>query len=224
MLPVLKKELKTMFLSPVGYIVIAIFLFIFSGMFYLFSINSRSIDLGTIYFAIAMYALPILVSVLTMKSFSGERSKKTEQLLYISPRNTISIVLGKFFALVLVICIAVAISSIYYLILSIFGNPSFNRLLVIWLGFILLSMAYISFGILISSLTESQIVSAIITLIFLMLPIFITSSNALSYLILIDFFQKFATGVITVREIVCLVSFTIMCVTITTIGIEKRRN
>lgn len=224
MLPVLKKELKTMFLSPVGYIIIAVFLLIFSGIFYIFSINSRSIDLGTIYFAIAFYALPILVTVLTMKSFSGERNKKTEQLLYISPRSTISIVLGKFFALVIVICIAVVLSSIYYFILSMFGNPNFTKLLVIWLGFILLSMAYISFGILISSLTESQIVSAIITLIFLMLPIFVTSSNVLSYLILIDFFQKFATGVITVREVVCLLSFTVMCITITTIGIEKRRN
>lgn len=224
MLAVFKKELKTMFFSPVGYVIVAVFLLIFSAMFYLFSVNSRSIDLGTIYFAIALYGLPIFVTVLTMKSFAGERNKKTEQLLYISPRSTISIIMGKFLAFVVTVCIALILSSIYYLILSMFGNPSVSRLLVIWLGFVLLSMAYISFGILVSSLTESQVIAAVVTLIFLMLPTFISNSGAFSYLILVDFFQKFATGVITVREIVCLLSFTIMCITITTIGIEKRRN
>ena len=132
--------------------------------------------------------------------------------------------MGKFLAFVVTVCIALILSSIYYLILSMFGNPSVSRLLVIWLGFVLLSMAYISFGILVSSLTESQVIAAVVTLIFLMLPTFISNSDAFSYLILVDFFQKFATGVITVREIVCLLSFTIMCITITTIGIEKRRN
>ena len=224
MLAVFKKELKTMFFSPVGYVIVAVFLLIFSAMFYLFSVNSRSIDLGTIYFAIALYGLPIFVTVLTMKSFAGERNKKTEQLLYISPRSTVSIIMGKFLAFVVTVCIALILSSIYYLILSMFGNPSVSRLLVIWLGFVLLSMAYISFGILVSSLTESQVIAAVVTLIFLMLPTFISNSDAFSYLILVDFFQKFATGVITVREIVCLLSFTIMCITITTIGIEKRRN
>lgn len=224
MLAVFKKELKTMFFSPVGYVIVAVFLLIFSAMFYLFSVNSRSIDLGTIYFAIALYGLPIFVTVLTMKSFAGERNKKTEQLLYISPRSTVSIIMGKFLAFVVTVCIALILSSIYYLILSMFGNPSVSRLLVIWLGFVLLSMAYISFGILVSSLTESQVIAAVVTLIFLMLPTFISNSGAFSYLILVDFFQKFATGVITVREIVCLLSFTIMCITITTIGIEKRRN
>lgn len=221
---IFKKEFKTMFFSPVGYIVIAIFLIIFSGLFYLFSVSNRSIDLGTIYFAIAYYGLPIITTVLTMKSFAGERSKDTEQLLYISPKRTISIVMGKFLSLVSVICIALVISSFYYFILSLFGNPSGSKLLVVWLGFILLSMAYISFGILVSSLTENQIIAAIITLVFLMLPFFISSDGIFSYLILIDFFQKFASGVITVREVVCLLSFTIMCITITTIGIKKRRN
>jgi ABC-2 type transport system permease protein len=160
-----------------------------------------------------------------MKSFAGEKSQDTEQLLYVSPKRTLSIVLGKIFSIASIIGISLIISIVYYLILSAYGTPDFGRIIVAWIGFMLLSIAYISFGILMSSVTGNQIVSAIITLVFLMLPlVFSVNNEVLSYIFLIDYYQKFASGVISLKEIVCLVSFSIMCVSLTTIGIEKRRN
>ncbi|MBP3501881.1 MAG: ABC transporter permease subunit [Clostridia bacterium] len=220
---IIKKEFKSTFFSPIGYIVVAMFLIIFSTLFYIFSINSRSIDLSSIYYGTALYGLPIITAVITMKSFSEERSKDTEQLLFMSPRSTLSIVMGKFLAIVSVIVVTLIISFMYYLVLLQCGVPDIRLILVTMLGFLLLSMAYISFGLLASSITESQVVSAIITLIFLMSPLFASYGNGIfSYLSLINLFTKFSLGVISAKEVVGLISFSVMCISLVVIGFKKR--
>lgn len=221
---IMKKEFKSIFFSPMGYIVIAMFLLVFSCLFYIFSVNNRSVDLSSIYYGTALYGLPIITAVLTMRSFAEERNKDTEQLLFMSPRSTLSIVLGKFFSIIAVICLTLVISLIYYLVLLAYGTPDFKIILITIIGFLLLSMAYVSFGIFISSITESQVIAAIVTLVFLMLPLFISLGNgALSYLSLIDLFTKLPSGVISAKEIIGLLSFTIMCISLVVIGIKRRR-
>lgn len=220
---IIKKEFKSTFFSPIGYIVVAIFLIIFSTLFYIFSINSRSIDLSSVYYGTALYGLPIITAVITMKSFSEERSKDTEQLLFMSPRSILSIVMGKFLAIVSVIVVTLIISFLYYLVLLQCGVPDIRLILVTMLGFLLLSMAYISFGLLASSMTESQVVSAIITLVFLMSPLFASYGNGIfSYLSLINLFTKFSLGVISAKEVVGLISFSVMCISLVVIGLKKR--
>ncbi len=221
---VMKKELKTMFYSPMGYIVIAVFLLVFGGLFYIMTFANKSVDLNTVYYGTALYGLPIIVAVLTMRTFSEEKNKETDQILYMSPRSTLSIVLGKFFAVMSVILISIVFSLIYFVILKSYGNPKFLLVFITILGFILLSMAYVSLGILISSITENQVVSAIITLIFLMLPVFLSYGNGtLSYLGLINLYSKFPTGVVSFKEIIGLISFTIMCGGLTVFSIKKRK-
>lgn len=221
---IIKKEFKSTFFSPVGYIVIAMFLIIFSALFYVFSINNRSVDLSSIYYGTAIYGLPIITAVLTMKSFAEERSKDTEQLLFMSPRSTVSIVMGKFFAILAVIGVALVLSFIYYVLLLQCGIPSIKLVLITILGFILLSMAYISFGLLASSITESQVIAAIITLVFFMLPLFASFGDGIfSYLSLIDLFIKFSSGVISAKEVIGLLSFTVMCITLVVIIIKRRK-
>lgn len=221
---IIKKEFKSNFFSPIGYIVVAMFLIIFSTLFYIFSINNRSIDLSNIYYGTALYGLPIITAVLTMKLFAGEKSKDTEQLLFMSPKSTLSIVMGKFLAIVGIILIMLIISFMYYFILLSCGVPNIKLVLITMLGFLLLSMAYISFGLLASSITESQVVAAIITLIFLMSPLFTSYGNGIfSYLSLIDLFTNFSLGVISVREIIGLISFTVMCITLIVIVIKCRK-
>lgn len=219
-----KKDFKTIFFSPIGYIVVAIFLIVFSALIYVSSISSRTVDFNVIYYAIALYALPIITSVLTMRSFAEERNKDTEKLLYSSPRNTMSIICGKFIAIFAVICICVALTLLYYIIILQFGIPNIKLIAVTILGFLLLSISYITFGILISSLTENQIISALITLVFLMLPLFVSYGNGiLSYLSIIDFYTKFPIGLISVKEIVGLISFSIACIFLTFIEIKRRK-
>lgn len=221
---IIKKEFKTMFYSPIGYIVVAMFLIIYSTIFYVTAIANGSVDLSSTYYWTAVYGLPFIIALLTMKSFAEERNKGTEQILLMSPRSTLSIVMGKFFSAVGVICVTLLLSFMYYFILLKFGTPDIKLVLITMLGFLLLSMAYISFGILVSSLTESQVISAIVTLVFSLIPLFIPNINGIfSNLALINLFEKFPTNVISLNEIVGLLSFTIMCITLTIVVIEKRK-
>lgn len=237
-----KKEFKTMFYSPIGYVIVAMFLIVYSSIFYITAIANGSVDLSSTYYGVAVYVLPFMVSLLTMKSFSEERSKGTEQLLEISPRSIFSIVMGKFFALLGVIIITLIISFMYFFVLLKFGKPDIKMVLTSMLGFTLLSMSYISFGIMISCLTENQIISAIITVVFFIVtPIastMMTSSTSsfvvvnliqkiigsfISNFALIQFCQKFSMSIISFEEIIRFLSFTVMCIVLTILIIQKRK-
>ena len=119
---IFKKELKTYFLSPIGYIAIGIFMFVYSVFFYLTTIMPGSVDMGNLYYATARYGLLLMVPLLTMRMFSEERKNGTEQLLLTSPRSVTSIVLGKFLAAIIVILITVILSAIYSIIVSFLGD------------------------------------------------------------------------------------------------------
>ena len=219
-----KKELKTYFLSPIGYITIGIFMLMYSIFFYLTTVASLSVDMGNLYYATARYGLLLMVPLLTMRMFSEERKNGTEQLLLTSPRSVTSIVLGKFFAAVTVIFITVLLSTIYSVIISFFGTVNIPTVIVTMFGFLLLGMAAISVGTLASSITENQIIAAIITIIVIVAPWFLVDiSSVFSSIDLIDKFMKFPYGLISVSDLVSLISITVMCLLIT-IMLIKRRN
>ena len=81
MIAVIKKELKNYFFSPIGYIVIGIFLFVFSAFFYITSISSASIDLTNLFYCAALYGLMFMIPLLTMWAFAGERKAPTQRPL-----------------------------------------------------------------------------------------------------------------------------------------------
>lgn len=221
---VLKKELKTYFLSPIGYIAIGIFMLMFSIFFYLTTISYGSVDMGNLYYATARYGLLLMVPLLTMRMFAEERKNGTEQLLLTSPRSVTSIVLGKFFAALAVILITLILSIIYAIIISFFGTINIPTLIVTMIGFLLVAMAAISIGMLASSITENQIISAIITIVVLVAPWFLVDiSEIFSSIDLIDKFLKFPSGLVSVSDTVCLLSITAMCVLITIVLIKRRK-
>ena len=224
MWPVLKKELKSYFLSPIGYICIGIFLIIFSIFFYLTAIQSASIELGNLYYNTAMYGLMLIIPILTMRLFAEERKNGTEQLLLTSPRSVTGIVLGKFFAASIVVLITLVISLIYFAILMYFGSPNIVATLVMMFGFLVLSMAAISIGMFASSITENQIVAAVITAAVLILPWFLPNINtSLEALDLMTNYSKFPAGLLSATEVVGLVSFTIMFIIFTIMVLKRRK-
>ena len=168
-----KKELKMYFLSPIGYVAIGLFLAMYSVFFFLTTIQYGAVDLGNLYYATARYGLLLIVPILTMRMFAEERKSGTEQLLLTSPRSIISIVMGKFLAAVTIVLITLIISIMYFVIVSFFGNANLVTVLVTMLGFLLLAMAAISFGMFASSITENQIIAGIITIAFLVMPWFL---------------------------------------------------
>ena len=221
---IFKKELKTYFLSPIGYIAIGIFMVMYSIFFYLTTITYGSVFMGDLYYATARYGLLLIIPLLTMRIFAEERKNGTEQLLLTSPRSVTSIVLGKFLAAVTVILITLILSIIYPIIISFFGTVNIPTLIVTIIGFLLVAMAAISIGMLASSITENQIISAIITIVVLVAPWFLVDiSSIFSSVDLIDKFLKFPSGLISVSDTVCLLSITIMCLLITIVLIKRRQ-
>ena len=221
---VFKKEFKSYFLSPIGYVAIGIFMLMYSIFFYLTTITYGSVFMGDLYYATARYGLLIMIPLLTMRMFAEERKSGTEQLLLTSPRSVTSIVLGKFFAAVAVILITLIFSIVYPVIISFFGNVNILTLIVTMLGFLLVAMAAISIGMLASSITENQIIAAIITIVVLVAPWFLVDiSTIFSSIDLIDKFIKFPSGLISIADTVKLISITVMCILITIILIKRRK-
>ena len=224
MWPILKKELKSYFLSPIGYICIGIFLLIISIFFYLTAIQSASVDLGNLYYNTAMYGLMLIIPILTMRLFAEERKNGTEQLLLTSPRSVTGIVLGKFLAATIVVAITLLISLMYFAILTYFGSPNLVPTLIMMFGFLLLSMAAISIGMFASSITENQIVAAVITAAVLILPWFLPNINpSLAELDLMNNYSKFPAGLVSATEVVGLVSFAIMFILFTVMVLKRRK-
>lgn len=222
---VFKKELKSYFLSPIGYVAIGLFLMVFSLFFYLTTISQRMIDLGNLYFNTARYGLLIIVPIITMRMFAEERKNGTEQLLLTSPKSITGIVFGKFLAAVALIAITLVISFMYYIILCFFQAPNIVPVLVMMLGFLILSMAAISLGMFASSITENQVISAIITIVFLVVPWFLPNlGEGFEIIDLMSSYQKFPAGVISVQEIVRLISFAAVFILITIMIMQRRKS
>lgn len=224
MLSILKKELKTYFLTPVGYVFIGLFLEVYSLIFYLYTYQYGSLNFSYVFFDTA-FLLTFIVGILTMNMFAGERKNGTDQLIMTSPKSTVSIVLGKFFAAFIVVVITALFSVMYLGIISYFGTPELSTLITTLIGFLLLTMAYISFGALASSLTDQPIIAYIITFVFLFASMYITNlSQAFSMISFLNLYDKFTEGLIPVLETVELVSFTVMCIILTIINLQRRKN
>lgn len=219
-----RKELKSYFLSPIGYIVIGIFLFVFSVFFYLTTVATGSVDLGALYYYAALYGLMIIVPILTMRMFAEERKTGTEQLILTSPVSMTGVVMGKLLAAITVVCITLVISLGYFLIVNYFGSPNIAVVLVSILGYILISAAALSIGMFASSITENQIIAGVITIAFLIMSLFMQDLNSVFLnLAIMNFYQDFPSGVISLSEIVGLVSFTGMFTAFTIIIMQRRK-
>ena len=222
---VFKKELKSYFLSPIGYVAIGLFRIVFSLFFYLTTIYQRAIDLGNLYYNAARYGLLIIVPIITMRMFAEERKNGTEQLLLTSPKSITGIVFGKLLAAVALIAIILVISLMYYVILCFFQAPNIVSTLVMILGFLLLSIAAISLGMFASSITENQVIAAIITIVFFVVPWFLPNlSESFSIIDLMSSYQKFPSGLISIQEVVNLVSFAAVFILITIIIMQRRKS
>ena len=222
---IIKKELKNYFLSPVGYVVIGIFLIAFSAFFYLTSVASSEINLTYLFYYTALYGLMFIAPLITMQTIAGERKSGTDQLLMTSPVSIVNIVIGKFIAAMILIIIPVIFTLMYFAILAHYNLPDIPTYLTSILGFLLLSMTYISFGIFASSITESPIIAAIVTFAIVFastwVPYFVSSLSGLS---LMDMFINFLYGTIDIKALVFFITATVLCLVITIILMQRRKS
>ena len=224
MFAVMKKELKSYFLSPIGYVFIGIFLLLFSVFFYISIFNQASVNFEYLFYNGATI-LTFVAPVLTMGMFAAERNSGTEQLILTSPRSLTAIVFGKLLAAGIILIVTEALTFIYFGILKYFGDPSLKVACTTLFGFLLLSIAYLSFGMFASTITESQIVAYFITAgAFLLMWFLPQMASSLEMFSLIAMFDKFPAGLISVSEIITYVSFSVLFILLTIIVLQRRKS
>ena len=221
---IIKKEFKSYFFSPIGYVFIGLFLIMFSIFFYTDVFYYQSTNFEYIFYSGATI-LTFITPILTMRTLAEERKSGTEQLLLTSPISITKIVLGKFISATLIVVITELCTFMYFGILSFFGTPHLTTALVTLLGFLLLAMSYISFGVLASSITENQIVAGVITIGFFILTWFLPNfSDIFTNFSLINIFTNFASVQIDIANTLTFITFTIMCLLLTIIVMQRRKS
>jgi ABC-2 type transport system permease protein len=178
MLAIYKKELRSYFTSMIGYVFIAFFLVIVGIWFFAINIANASASFEATLSSIT-FIVVLLTPILTMRLMAEENKQKTDQLLLTSPLGAGSIVIGKLLAVITVFGTGVLVTCIYPLILSKFGTVQFGSAYASILGFLMLGAAYLSMGLYISSLTESQVVAAVISFIVFLFTVLMDSLSSL---------------------------------------------
>ena len=159
---VYRKEMRQYFHSVIGYVFLAIFVFINAFYFLLQNLLTRSGDI-TDYFRATITLEMFLMPMLTMRSFSEEKKQKTDLLLYTVPVDCSQVVLAKFLAAETMFLLGLAVTVAFPVILAMCGSVQIWITLGNYIGIILLMSSFIAIGIFVSTLTEHQIVSAIIS-------------------------------------------------------------
>lgn len=163
MMAIFKRELKSYFTGMMGYVFIA-FVLLFIGI-YSMALNLHYYYPGFEYVVqSASFMYLIAVPVLTMRVFAEERRQGTDQLLYSLPVSVTQLVLGKYLAMVALLAIPMAIVSTYPLIIGSFGTISYATAYSSIGAFFLLGCALIAIGMFMSSITENQIIAAVMCL------------------------------------------------------------
>ena len=232
MTAVLKREFSAYFKSPVGYVFIAVS-FLFSGFFFwLFSLSIGSTDISDVFVGM-FYVFMVFVPVLTMRLLADENKQKTDQLLLTAPVGLMSLVFGKFLAAYLIFLMSDIIMLIYGVVLSLVATVNWALILGNFVALALIGGVFVSAGLFVSSLTESQMVAAVgsiavnlalalINVIASVIPVqFI--SDVLASVSVFDRYYEFTTGIFSLGNVIFFVSVIVIFMFLTVRILEKRR-
>lgn len=234
MIAVYKRELKSIFHSMIGWVFMAIILF-FTGLYF----SAYNLGQGYPYFAYALssilFVLLIVVPVLTMRIMADDKRQNTDQLLYTAPVPAYQIILGKYLSLVTTFLFPVLIMSIYPLALGLMGEVPYADTYVSILGFFVFGAACIAIGQFASSLSENQIVAAVLAFLLLFLGytmagisgLLFTGENLVTKILDIYSFNSristFFDGVFDVPSFVYFLTLIVVFLFFTTQVIRKKR-
>lgn len=234
MVAIFKREFKSLFTNVIGWVFIALIVFVFGLYFFV-----NNLVYGSPYVSYALNALPVVlmigVPILTMRVFAEERHSKTDQLILTAPVSVGKIVVGKFLAVATVYTIITAFICTTPIILSIFGEVAYSNSYVAILGYWLLGLTGVAVGCFASSITENQIVSAVVSFVLLfagfmmksITSVISTSGNALTKVLSIYDLStpadNFSSGIIDLAGIVYYISLICLFLFLATQSINKRR-
>ena len=234
MLAIYKREMRSYFTSPVGYMFCAIFFAVSGFLFMLNTVQAGEESNYAGYFSIILFLFIVIIPLLTMKLVSEEMKMKTDQLLMTAPITLADIVFGKFLAALTMFGGSFIVSSaIYYIPLAMYGNPNLSLYIGCVIGVFLVGSAFISIGIFISSLTENQFISAFGTIAAIIFLLFVSSLNSyinnetirnfLSGISINSRYSYFAYGLFSYDSLIYFISLSAVFLFLTIRVFEKRR-
>lgn len=232
MIAILKRELQSYFLTPLGYIFLGVFLSIASLVFQINNVATLSSDMFG-FLSMMSYVWMLLCPVLVMRLLAGERKQLTDQLLMTAPLSSAEIVLGKYFAACMMLLISTALSLFYPLLVSIHGRIYPMELLAGYLGFTLQGFAFIAFDLMLSALTASPISAAVLcfgaNLLLWLSGLLSTSSTlriageVLSFFNLYERFTPFLHAQLSLANVVFFALFSFVCIIACVQIVQSRR-
>ncbi len=234
MIAVFKREFRSFFTSPIGYVVMAIF-FGFSGyFFYSFNLLGGSSDLSAVFVNLFSIVVLVMLPILTMRSFSEEKRQKTDQALFTAPVSLGGVVIGKFLAALLLFALSLAITFVYAIVIASQVTPDWMVIFGNYFGMVLLGGMVIAAGLWFSSMTESQFIAALVTFAFSFVLMMIDSvaglfsfsewlSTAISFLSVYARYTGFTQGLISYDNVFFFLSMQAVFLFLTTRTLDAKR-
>ena len=242
MLAIFSKEVNSFFSSLIGYLVIGVFLLVMGLFMFVFPetslLNFGYASLGP-FFSMVPNVLVFIIPAITMRAFAEERQTGSIELLVTRPLRDAQIVMGKFWACLLLVLIALLPTTLYYVTVYQLGSPVGNidagGTIGSYVGLIFLAMAFVAIGLLASSLTGSQIVSFLLALALSFFLYFGFSllagvdyfyrngENFVESLGMQQHFHSLGRGLIDSRDVVYFLSVTGFFLLLTVISLERRK-
>ncbi len=225
------RELRSYFLSPLAYVIIALFLALSGYLFALILNSGHQASLSGLIQNVSVLYL-FIVPAISMRLLAEEQRTGTVELLLTNPVQEWEIVTGKFLASILLVLVMLGLTLLFPMFLFIFGNPDRGPIISGYLGIFLQAAAFLSIGLWASSMTQNQIVAAIVT--FAALLILWLSDNLgqflggtigsiVSYTSVINHFQSFPQGVIQSNDVIYYVTLVIAGIVLSTLSLQSRR-
>ncbi|MDY3031881.1 MAG: ABC transporter permease subunit [Clostridia bacterium] len=226
------KEIKTYFLTVQGYIFIGVFLLISGYYFVAYNLMGENAEIGNM-LDNTIAAFVFLVPVLTMRLFAEEKHMKTDSVYMSAPLRTWQIVIGKYFAACFVFTVAVFLTLFSGIAVMAEGVQTAGEVFTVYIGYLLIGYCFISVGMLVSAMTESQLAAAVISFgVCLLLYLADWLKEAVSGRILefaadvmsvASHFDKAVSGVLDIADIGYYLSFAALFVIFTIVKTESER-
>lgn len=241
MFAILKKEIQSFFASPIGYLVIGIyllanglFLWVFKGEFNILDYGFA--DLSGYYF-LAPWVFIFLIPAISMKSFSEEKKQGTLELLLTKPISSWQLVLGKYLGILSLVCLSLLPTILYIYTVYQLGNPVGNidlgATMGAYVGLVGIAMIFSSVGLFTSAISNNQIVAFIIAIVLCFLlyfgfegfaeyELFGVSSFAIENLGVKAHFNSISRGVLDTRDIIYFISISAFFLFLTKLTLSKQ--
>ena len=232
MFAIYKKELRSYFTTPLGYVFCGVFLAISGFLLGVTTLYSGTVDVSSFY-QIMIFACGILIPILTMKTFAEERRMKTEQLLMTAPVPVVKIVLAKFLSSYTLFVVSLAAGCLYLLPLSSYGTMNGARTLGCLIAMLLVGMCFVAVGIFVSSLTENTVTAAVGTIAIILVMVAASMFNnlidfypvrqLLSWISVYGRYTYFTYGIFDFSALVYYFSLTVVFLFLTVRVFDRRR-